>query len=176
MSENDFIYNNFKQGFTSTLFWCQKSGQKSRRPTVFDIDSIIGKNRRYTLGPRFAPKARHSFLFSIQQKRKETKEKPLQAHIFFAPILSRTRLHGIFGFLLWISMNIADILIFQVFLCSALLLVYQICVAPAENEDQSLFKLGALLFFQELVSVLIAPFPKFFCYPVFMSFKLKITC
>jgi len=57
------------------FFDAKKAWQKSRRPSVFEIVIYSpGENRRYALGPRFAPKARLVlFSFKITEKEKRTK-------------------------------------------------------------------------------------------------------
>jgi len=127
------------------------------------------------LEPRFAPKARHSFLFSKQQKRKETKEKPFRTHNY-TPILYSSHLHGFFCFLPESSRNIPSMAFYQIFLCPAIPLVCQISFASANIINEPDIQTGGNADFQLMMSVFIVPFPDLFCNPVFMSFKSKITC
>lgn len=142
------------------FFDAKKADKKAGDRQFLILIMLLAKTDGTLWGPALHPKLAILFSFQYGKREKKQKRNPFYC-CFLTPFLYRSRLHGIFGFLLWISMNIAGILIFQVFLCSAILLVYQIYIAAAKNEDSPLFKLNTPSFSGTAVSFHCS-FPYFF--------------
>ena len=73
MSENDFIYNDFKQGLHLRFFDAKKAAKKAGDRQFLRLKILLAKTDVTLWGPASRPKL--AILFSFQNGKRENKQK-----------------------------------------------------------------------------------------------------